>query len=233
MARTVRRSSAVPGMTLGASPARKAPTVMMPVCSGGTLRATMVCSAITMLAPTTTGSTAACGMAPWPPVPLTVMMQVSPLAMAKPGTAWKRPSGRPGMLCMPNIASHGNSSRKPSSSILRAPARPSSAGWNTACRMPSKLRVAARCRQADSSMAVWPSWPQACILPNTLLAQGLPLVSAMGRASMSARRPMRRVLLPKAPRSVPTTPVPARPRCTSQPQRARRSATRSLVACSS
>ncbi len=79
--------------------------------------------------------------------------------------------------------------------------------------MPSKLRVAARWRAADSSIAVWPSWPQACILPNTLLAQGLPLVSAIGSASMSARRPMRRVDVPA--RSVPTTPVPPRPRCTS------------------
>ena len=76
----------------------------------------------------TTVSTAWWGMAPWPPVPRTLMMQVSPLAMAYPGTAANLPSARPGMLCMPNIASHGNSSRNPSSSILRAPARPSSAG---------------------------------------------------------------------------------------------------------
>jgi hypothetical protein len=50
-------------------------------------------------------------------------------------------------------------------------------------------------------------------LPKTLLAQGLPLVSVMGSASMSARSPMRRVLVPAF--SVPTTPVTPRPRCTS------------------
>ena len=151
--------------------------------------------------------------------------------MAQPGTAMNWPSGMPGPLCMPNMASQGNRSRKPSSSILRAPPRPSSAGWNTACTMPSKWRVAARWRAADNSMAVWPSWPQACILPNTLLDQALPEVSAIGRASMSARRPMRRVLVPA--RKVPTTPVPPRPRCTSQPQRSSRAATRSLVSFSS
>jgi len=79
--------------------------------------------------------------------------------------------------------------------------------------MPSKWRVAAKCRAAESSMAVCPSWPQACILPKTLLAQGLPEVSAIGSASMSARSPMRRVDVPA--RKVPTTPVPPSPRCTS------------------
>lgn len=113
-------------------------------------------------------------------------MQVSALAVAQPGTATNLPAGLPGMLCMPNIASQGNNSRKPSSNIWRAPPRPSSAGWNTSCRMPSKLRVAAKWRAADSSIAVWPSGPQACILPKTLLAQGLPLVSAIGSASKSA-----------------------------------------------
>jgi hypothetical protein len=68
-------------------------------------------------------------------------------------------------------------------------------------------------RAPDSSIAVWPSCPQACILPKTLLAQGLPLLSLMGSASMSARRPMRRVPVPTL--SVPTTPVTPSPRCTS------------------
>ena len=212
-ARMVSRNSASPGITLGASPARKAPTVTMPICSGGTLRDTMVCSAITMLEAATTGSTEVCGIAPWLPLPRTLMMAVSELAIAKPGTATNLPSGLPGMLCMPNMASQGKRSRKPSSSMRFAPPWPSSAGWNTRCKCPSKLRVAARCRAAESSMAVWPSWPQACILPNTLLAQGLPLVSRMGSASMSARSPTWRVPVPA--RSVPTTPVTPRPRCTS------------------
>ena len=45
------------------------------------------------------------------------------------------------------------------------PPPPSSAGWKITTAVPSKLRVSARYLAAPSSMAVWPSWPQACILP--------------------------------------------------------------------
>ena len=50
----------------------------------------------------------------------------------------------------------------------RAPAPPSSAGWKMTTAVPAKLRVSARYLAAPSSMAVWPSWPQACILPGTV-----------------------------------------------------------------
>jgi hypothetical protein len=49
--------------------------------------------------------------------------------------------------------------------IALAPAPPSSAGWKITTAVPSKLRVSARYLAAPSSIAVWPSWPQACILP--------------------------------------------------------------------
>ena len=39
------------------------------------------------------------------------------------------------------------------------------AGWNTSTTVPAKSRVAARCLAVPSRMAVWPSWPQACIMP--------------------------------------------------------------------
>ena len=61
-------------MTLLAWPACSAPTVTTAACSGSTLRATTVCSAITKLAAATTGSAARCGIAPWPPVPLIVIV---------------------------------------------------------------------------------------------------------------------------------------------------------------
>ena len=48
------------------------------------------------------------------------------------------------------------------------PAPPSSAGWKITTAVPAKLRVSARYLAAPSSMAVWPSWPQACILPGTV-----------------------------------------------------------------
>ncbi len=36
-------------------------------------------------------------------------------------------------------------------------------------------------------MAMWPSWPQACILPGCSLANAAPERSVTGRASMSVR----------------------------------------------
>jgi len=67
---------------------------------------------------------------------------------------------------------------------------------------------------AASRVAVWPSWPQACIVPWYRLAWGRPVASTMGSASMSARMP--RLLLPLQPwRSQAITPVSAWPRYTS------------------
>jgi hypothetical protein len=55
-------------------------------------------------------------------------------------------------------------------------------------------------------MAVWPSWPQACILPETSVERiGLdPVISSIGSASMSARRP---TVALASPLMTPTTPV--------------------------
>ncbi len=71
---------------------------------------------------------------------------------------------------MPKISPMPKRSISPSSTMARLPVRPSSLGWNTTTTVPSKLRVSARYLAAPSSMAVWPSWPQACILPGVLEA---------------------------------------------------------------
>ena len=73
-ARTLSSSCALAGMTLLARPALSAPTVTTAACSGSTLRDTTVCSAITMLAAATSGSVALCGIAPWPPTPVSVTL---------------------------------------------------------------------------------------------------------------------------------------------------------------
>ena len=73
-ARTLISSVALWGITLLALPALSAPTVITAICSGSMLRDTTVCKAITMLAAATTGSAARCGMAPWPPMPLSVTL---------------------------------------------------------------------------------------------------------------------------------------------------------------
>ena len=125
------------------------------------------------------------------------------------------PTSSFGRLCMPKMISQGNFWNSPSLTMASAPPRPSSAGWKIRCTVPSKLRVAARYLAAPSSMAVWPSWPQACMRPLCVLRWSKVLSSSIGRASMSARRPMARGLLPT--RMVPTTPVLPMPVVTSQP----------------
>ena len=93
------------------------------------------------------------------------MSKNPPAAIIGPARTANQPTGRLGRLCMPNSAWHGKRSNRPSSIIARAPPSPSSAGWKMKLTVPSKLRVSASAFAAPSSMAVWPSWPQACILP--------------------------------------------------------------------
>ncbi|MCY1215589.1 hypothetical protein D9M72_274390 [compost metagenome] len=151
-------------------PAWNAPTVITAVCSGSTLRATMVCNAITIEAPATTGSAALCGNAAWPPMPASVMVTLSADACAAPWRSSNRPGAVPGTLCMAKTASHGYLSNKPASIIRLAPPSPSSAGWKIRFRVPLNSPCRARCLAAQSSMAVCPSCPQACITPGWQLA---------------------------------------------------------------
>ena len=79
--------------------------------------------------------------------------------------------------------------------------------------VPSKLRVSARYFAAPSSIAVCPSWPQACILPGIRRAvRQLRSVSSIGSASMSARSPIdlaaRAVALPAMTPTTPVLPMP-------------------------
>ena len=90
----------------------------------------------------------------------------------------------------------------PSASIICAPPSspgggPSSAGWNTSITSPGNVsRIATSALATPSRIPVWASWPQACITPTVsprycavaLEANGRPLRSATGSASMSARR---------------------------------------------
>lgn len=55
----------------------------------------------------------------------------------------------------------------PSSIIFLAPAPPSSAGWKMRRTVPLReASFAFRTLPAPSSIAMWESWPQACILPS-------------------------------------------------------------------
>src|SRR5690606_37926685 len=181
-----------------------------------------------MSAATMMGSTAPCGCAAWPPTPRMVMSQRLLEAMAGPLRKPNWLTGMPGMLCRPNTASHGNLSNSPSSIMARAPALPpSSAGWKMKCTVPSKLRCRARYSAAPSRMEVWPSCPQPCMRPATVDLCAKRLCSGMGRASMSARRPI--FLAPLPALSTPTSPVLPNPVCTSMPKLRSRSATSAEV----
>ncbi|MCY1243821.1 hypothetical protein D9M72_568570 [compost metagenome] len=116
----------------------------MAMSSGFTLRATTDCKAITIDAQATTGSTARCGTAPWPPRPVTRSVTVSDEAMNGPPRKPNLPVGWPGMLCSANTASQGNRRNRPSRIISRAPPMPSSAGWKMTCSVPRKGLCSAR-----------------------------------------------------------------------------------------
>ena len=162
-----------------------------------------------------TGSMPLSGRAPWAPLPVILMSNRPPPAICGPERMANLPTASLGLLCRPKICSQGNFSNSPSFTIASAPPRPSSAGWKMKWTVPSKLRVADRYCAAPSSMVVWPSWPQACMRPLCWLLWSKVLCSSIGRASMSARMPMARGLLPT--RMVPTTPVLPMPVVTSQP----------------
>jgi hypothetical protein len=177
--------------------------------------------------PTMIGSTPVSGRAPCAPTPVMSTSKNAPPAIIGPERTAKRPTASFGRLCMPKIASHGKRSNSRSSIIAFAPPSPSSAGWNTKCTVPSNWRVAASTLAAPSSIAVWPSWPQACMQPAWRERCSKVLASSIGSASMSARRPIVREDVPL--RSTPTTPVRPTPRCTSMPNDSRRCATSPAV----
>src|SRR5574343_715021 len=173
-------------------------------------------------------------MAAWQPLPRMVILNSLLEAKTGPLLSANSPAFMPGQLWMPKIASIGKRSNRPSLIISRAPPPPSSAGWKIRYTVPSKSRWRARCWAAASSMAVWPSCPQACILPAWRLAWAKVLNSCMGSASMSARRPMARPQAPPSrPCTMPTTPVVPMPRWMGIPHSVSLAATRSAVRCSS
>src|SRR5437879_8471625 len=87
----------------------------------------------------------------------------------------------------------------------------------------SDSRRAASSRAAPTNIAVWASWPHACIAPATSDANGRPVSSAIGSASMSARSRM--VGPGRAPASRATTDVVRWPVRTSSGRPSRASST--------
>ena len=134
------------------------------------VREAMVCSAMMVCAATTTGSMPSCGRAACEPLPVISIVNLSHAASIGPAQIANLPSSWLGEVCMPNTCWMPNRSISPSSTMASPPVRPSSLGWKTTTTVPSKLRVSHRYLAAPSSIAVCPSWPQACILPGVLEA---------------------------------------------------------------
>ena len=80
------------------------------------------------------------------------------------------PSGWPGRVVQREDGVAGEALEQAFVDHALGAAPPSSAGWKIRFSVPLKRRVCARWRAAASSVAVWPSWPQACILPWCRLA---------------------------------------------------------------
>ena len=106
---------------------------------------TMACRPCTICTATNTGSMPRCGMRRVAPLPrdadLELVARCHHRARRRRRTG--RPSG-PGQLCMPNTASQGKRSNRPSSIMRCAPPPPSSAGWKIRFTVPSKSARSAR-----------------------------------------------------------------------------------------
>ncbi|MNY52602.1 hypothetical protein D3C86_1882870 [compost metagenome] len=106
-------------------------------------------------------------MAPWPPLPSITRENSSVLAMTGPERIPTVPTGWLFQTCRPMAASTLGFSITPASIMGLAPPGPSSAGWKTSLTVPENsclrsLRILATPRR----MAMWASWPQACITPS-------------------------------------------------------------------
>ncbi len=147
---------------------------------------------------------------------------MSPAAMIGPGRVVISPASAVGFTCIPNTAS--TSSSAPSFTIRSPPdrfssSRFSSLGWNSNLIEPGKRPSSAKLLStvaAPISIAVWQSWPQACIRPGIWLSNSVPFSSWMGSASISALRPTVGPLF--CPTIRPITPVLATPVSASIPK---------------
>lgn len=196
--RTLRRSSARSEMMFSLVPACIEPTVTTAMSVGSTSRDTTVCSFMTVLAASTTGSTDCWGREPWAPRPWRVTFSESEPAIIGPDRWATQPAGA-GPTCWPRATSGvPKRSKRPSSTIASAPAPSSSAGCRTIITFPAQAsRWSASTVAAPIIQAACMSWPQAWatgystpswLTPRAVEAYGSPVASSTGRASMSARR---------------------------------------------
>ena len=153
----------------------------------------------------TIGSAASCGRAACAPLPRSVISKLSAEAASGPSWATTSPTAKRRSTWAPKMAATPSSS--PDSSTACAPRPVSSAGCSTISTSPAAGHAVRRWA-APTVQVACTSCPQACITPGCSEANGRPVSSEIGSASMSprtatgARRESR-------PRIRATTPVPA------------------------
>jgi hypothetical protein len=167
--RTLSLITASSGITFSLVPACSEPIVSTAASVGASSRATMVCSRNTVAAAITTGSMLACGIDPCAPRPNRRICRLSAAEVITPLRPPIAPAG-PTITCWPSTTSGlGKRWNNPSSIIAWAPSAVSSAGWNTAIKVPRQLwRVCAISVVAPTSQATCMSWPQACMTGTVL-----------------------------------------------------------------
>jgi hypothetical protein len=135
-------------------------------------------------------------MAAWAPWPLDLDVETVGAGHHRAAMHGDLAEGQAGPVVQAEHRLHGKTLEQPVGDHRRRTALAFFGGLEQKHHGAVEIGFAARCAAAPSSMAVWPSWPQACIRPGWREWWLKSFFSWMGSASMSARRPMLRPLLP-------------------------------------
>ena len=174
-----------------------------------------------------TRSAVRCGRAVCPPGEVSEISTTSHAEVIGPTRVPSFPTSSRGSQCSAKIRS--TPSMAPSATMsIAPPGCTSSAGWKTSRTRPGSVGALASASPAPSSIAVCASWPQACITFGVAEANGSPVDSCSGRASMSARRATQRLPRPTSH----TRPVPPGRVRGSRPAAVSRRPIRAVVRCS-
>ena len=223
--RRVPRSTPCCGIAFAASPACTAPQTRTVPDRGSTWRVSRSGSCVISSPSASTRSAVRCGRAVWPPGEASSISTTSQAEVIGPVRVPSLPTSSRGSQCRAKIRSTPSTAPSATMSIA-PPGCTSSAGWKISRTRPGSAGALASARPAPSTIAVWASCPQACMTFGTVEANGSPVASCSGRASMSARSATQRRPWPTSQ----TRPVPSgsvrgsRPAAVSRPADQRRGA---------
>ncbi|MDI2021316.1 hypothetical protein PJL18_01835 [Paenarthrobacter nicotinovorans] len=194
-------------MAFGAEPAEICPHTTETPLRTSTLRDSTAGTFTAIWANANTRSSVRCGLEVWPPRPESSILMVSDADVMAPMRVPIWPTLILGSQCSARM--RGTPSSTPCSMQDNAPPGiVSSAGWKMIRTVPPSglfLCIRWSVRAMPSIAVVWTSCPQACVTPWFLEANGRPVSSMIGKASMSPRRA---VAMGPSPTST-VSPVPS------------------------